>query len=181
MALQHVRHLGDADQTDADAQAVGREDADQTGADRKSLGPKDAGGKAADQKDAHSHDPEKKAGGVSAAFERFAAAVTARAGSPAAFCIALSLVVVWAVSGPVFGFSETWQLVINTGTTIITFLMVFLIQQSQNKDSQAIHVKLDELLKLAGSGSNEMIDIEDLTEAQIKHLGEQFKRKNTGS
>ncbi|MFA4913831.1 MAG: low affinity iron permease family protein [Burkholderiaceae bacterium] len=117
-------------------------------------------------------------GNLSALFERFAAAVTARAGSPAAFCVAISLVVVWAVSGPIFGFSETWQLVINTGTTIITFLMVFLIQQSQNKDSRAVHVKLDELLKLQSNGGDEMIDIEDLTEAQIKHLAQQFKNKD---
>jgi len=125
-------------------------------------------------------DSDRKRGGVAALFERFAAAVTARAGSPAAFCIALSFIVLWAVSGPVFGFSETWQLVINTGTTIVTFLMVFLIQQSQNKDSQAVHVKLDELLKLQSNGGNEMIDIEDLTEAQIKHLAQQFKNKNIG-
>jgi len=121
---------------------------------------------------------QRQRGGISALFERFAAAVTARAGSPAAFCIAISLVVVWAVSGPIFGFSETWQLVINTGTTIITFLMVFLIQQSQNKDSRAVHVKLDELLKLQSNGGDEMIDIEDLTEAQIKHLAQQFKNKD---
>lgn len=121
---------------------------------------------------------QRQSGGVSALFERFAAAVTARAGSPAAFCIAISFVVVWAVSGPIFGFSETWQLVINTGTTIITFLMVFLIQQSQNKDSRAVHVKLDELLKLQSNGGDEMIDIEDLTEAQIKHLAQQFKNKD---
>lgn len=119
-----------------------------------------------------------KGGGVSAVFERFAALVTAHAGSPAAFCMALLLVLVWAISGPIFGYSETWQLVINTGTTIITFLMVFLIQQSQNKDSHAIHVKLDELLKLGGSEGDRMIDIEDLTEAQIEHLREQFTRKN---
>lgn len=119
--------------------------------------------------------------GIKAVFERFAARVTEHAGSPAAFCVALALVLVWAISGPVFGFSETWQLVINTGTTIITFLMVFLIQQSQNKDSHAIHVKLDELLKLAGSEGEQMIDIEDLTEEQIEHLKEQIRRKNAGS
>lgn len=122
-----------------------------------------------------------KRGGVKALFERFAARVTAHAGSPAAFCTALGLVLVWALSGPIFGFSETWQLVINTGTTIITFLMVFLIQQSQNKDSHAVHVKLDELLKLAGSEGEQMIDIEDLTEAQIEHLKEQFRRKDASS
>lgn len=119
----------------------------------------------------------KKQGGLTAMFERFAAAITARAGSPAAFCLALSLVVIWALSGPLFGFSEKWQLVINSGTTIVTFLMVFLIQQSQNKDSQAVHLKLDELLKLQSDSGNEMIDIEDLTEEQIKHLAAQFKRK----
>ncbi len=109
-------------------------------------------------------------------FDHFAAAVTRKAGSPATFILALLLVVIWAVTGPLFDYSETWQLVINTGTTIITFLMVFLIQQSQNKDSEAMHVKLDELLKNQSETSEEMIDIEDLTEEQIHHLAEQFKR-----
>jgi len=80
------------------------------------------------------------------AFDHFASKVTRWAGTPVAFCVALICVAVWAVAGPFFGFSENWQLVINTGTTIVTFLMVFLIQQSQNKDSVAVHLKLNELL-----------------------------------
>lgn len=120
---------------------------------------------------------EENESGMAAKFDRFASRVTELAGSPIAFCLALLVVLVWAISGPVFGFSETWQLVINTGTTIITFLMVFLIQQSQNKDSRAVHVKLDELLKLQINGGDEMIDIENLSEHQVRHLAEQFRRK----
>ncbi|WP_412034085.1 low affinity iron permease family protein [Pollutimonas sp. M17] len=94
-----------------------------------------------------------------------------------AFSLAFLVVLAWAVSGPIFQYSETWQLVINTGTTIITFLMVFLIQQSQNKDSQAMHLKLDELLQSIKEARDEMIDIEDLSEEELQKLAEQFKRK----
>jgi low affinity Fe/Cu permease len=111
------------------------------------------------------------------AFDRFATHVTKWAGSPLAFTLAFIVVLAWAVSGPVFHYSETWQLVINTGTTIITFLMVFLIQQSQNKDSQAMHLKLDELLEAVKDAREEMIDIEDLSEEELQKLAEQFKRK----
>jgi low affinity Fe/Cu permease len=103
-------------------------------------------------------------------FDRFASAVTRWGGSPAAFCLALLLVMVWAALGPVFRFSENWQLVINTGTTIITFLMVFLIQQSQNKDSVAVHLKLNELLAANRAASNRMIGIEDLGEQDLREL-----------
>ena len=96
-------------------------------------------------------------------FDRFSCRVTRATGSPAAFLIALLSVIIWAVSGPVFQFSETWQLVINTGTTIITFLMVFIIQQAQNKDTVAIHLKLNELIAATKGASNRMIDVEDLT------------------
>jgi low affinity Fe/Cu permease len=100
-------------------------------------------------------------------FDRFAGIVTRVAGSPYAFSLALLIVVVWAASGPLFHFSETWQLVINTGTTIVTFLMVFLIQQSQNKDSIAIHLKLNELIASHEVASNRMIAIEDLDEEDL--------------
>lgn len=110
-------------------------------------------------------------------FDQCASHVTKWAGSPLAFSLAFLVVLAWAVSGPIFQYSETWQLVINTGTTIITFLMVFLIQQSQNKDSQAMHLKLDELLQSIKEARDEMIDIEDLSEEELRKLAEQFKRK----
>ncbi len=104
------------------------------------------------------------------AFDRFASGVTRGAGSPVAFCAALFTVMAWAAVGPVFHFSEDWQLVINTGTTIITLLMVFLIQQSQNKDSVAIHLKLNELLAANREASNRMIGIEDLDEQDLRDV-----------
>jgi low affinity Fe/Cu permease len=113
---------------------------------------------------------------VLAAFDRFASRVTRWAGSPAAFCLAIIAVAVWAAVGPVFGFSENWQLVINTGTTIITFLMVFLIQQSQNKDSVAVHLKLNELLAASQNASNRMVGIEDLDEQALKELADFYVR-----
>jgi len=103
-------------------------------------------------------------------FEQFSNAATKFTGSSSAFIIALLIVIVWAVSGPVFHYSETWQLVINTGTTIITFLMVFLIQKAQNKDGKAIQLKLNELLAAHERASNRMVDIEDLTEAELDQL-----------
>src|SRR6201985_2467257 len=103
-------------------------------------------------------------------FERFSNWATAATGSSAAFIVAAATVVVWAITGPVFHYSETWQLIINTGTTIVTFLMVFLIQKSQNKDSKAIHLKLNELLASHQGASNRMVDIEDLTEKELDHL-----------
>ena len=97
-------------------------------------------------------------------FDRIANAVTRVAGSPAASIVAFLLIVVWAVTGPIFKFSDTWQLVINTGTTIITFLMVFVIQQTQNKDTMALQLKLNELIACNEKASNRLIDIESLTE-----------------
>jgi low affinity Fe/Cu permease len=103
-------------------------------------------------------------------FERFANAATHFTGSSAAFLIAAAIVLVWGITGPVFDFSETWQLIINTGTTIVTFLMVFLIQKSQNKDSKAIHLKLNELISAMPTASNRIVDIEDLSEEELDHL-----------
>lgn len=103
-------------------------------------------------------------------FERFANAATKFTGSSPAFIAATAVVFLWAVTGPLFNYSETWQLVINTGTTIITFLMVFLIQKSQNKDSKAIQLKLNELIAAHERASNRMVDIEDLTEAELDQL-----------
>lgn len=107
-------------------------------------------------------------------FERFANSATKFTGSSAAFIIATLIVIIWAVTGPVFNYSETWQLVINTGTTIITFLMVFLIQKAQNKDSKAIQLKLNELIAASRQASNRMVDIEDLTEKELDHLHQYF-------
>lgn len=103
-------------------------------------------------------------------FEKFANWATNATGSSAAFIIAIVTIIVWAVTGPVFKYSDTWQLVINTGTTIVTFLMVFLIQKTQNKDSKAIHLKLNELLASHQGASNRMVDLEDLTESELDQL-----------
>jgi low affinity Fe/Cu permease len=102
-------------------------------------------------------------------FDRAANAVAHQAGRPGTFALALFVVVAWAVTGPVFQYSDTWQLVINTGTTIVTFLMVFLIQNSQNRDSAAIQVKLDELIR-ASAGKNFFVGIEHLTEQELERL-----------
>jgi low affinity Fe/Cu permease len=100
--------------------------------------------------------------------EKFSTAVTSAAGSTPAFIIALSLVICWAITGPMFNYSEEWQLVINTGTTIITFLMVFLIQKSQNKDSLAIQLKLNELVASHEFASNRLVNVENMTEDELK-------------
>lgn len=103
-------------------------------------------------------------------FDRFASWVTRLAGSPGAFALALAVVVGWALTGPSLGYSETWQLVINTGTTIVTFLMVFLIQQAQNKDSRALHIKLNELIAASKLTSNRTISVEDLDASELEVL-----------
>ena len=117
-------------------------------------------------------------------FEVFSNKVTNAAGSTFAFITALSLVLIWAVTGPIFHFSEAWQMVINTGTTIITFLMVFLIQKSQNKDSLAVQLKLNELVAAHEFASNRLVDVECMTEDELKvikkyyrHLGEATKKE----
>jgi len=109
----------------------------------------------------------KKKSNLSKVFERFSSRITKATGSPMAFIIALVLILVWGISGPIFNYSDTWQLVINTSTTIITFLMVFLIQQSQNKDTVALQLKLNELIAATKGASNRLIDIEDLTEEEL--------------
>ena len=103
-------------------------------------------------------------------FEAFSQRVTRWTGSSAGFASALAIIVIWAVSGPIFGFSDTWQLVINTGTTIVTFLMVFLIQRSQNRDALAVHIKLNEIVAAMQGASNRMIDVEDLSEEELRVL-----------
>ena len=103
-------------------------------------------------------------------FEKFSSKVTKATGSSAAFIMAFLVILIWIVSGPAFHFSNTWQLVINTGTTIITFLMVFVIQQSQNKDTIAIQLKLNELIAASSKASNRLIDIEDLTAKELETL-----------
>jgi low affinity Fe/Cu permease len=102
-------------------------------------------------------------------FEKFAAKVTKATGKPLAFILAVVVILAWAITGPFFQYSNTWQLVINTGTTIITFLMVFVIQQSQNKDTIALQIKLNELIA-ASSASNRLIDVEDITEEELETL-----------
>jgi low affinity Fe/Cu permease len=113
---------------------------------------------------------------VGRVLERFSRVVSERAGSSAAFAVAFLTIVVWAVVGPWAGFSSTWQLVINTATTIVTFLMVFLIQRAQNKDTRAIELKLDELIASVAGASNSLIDAEDLTEEELEDLREKFRR-----
>jgi low affinity Fe/Cu permease len=103
-------------------------------------------------------------------FEAFSKIITRWTGSTGAFACALGVIVVWALLGPVFGFSDTWQLVINTGTTIVTFLMVFLIQRAQNKDSLAIHLKLNEIVAALSGASNRLVDVESLSEKELAQL-----------
>ncbi|MDF2931563.1 MAG: low affinity iron permease family protein [Chryseobacterium sp.] len=109
-------------------------------------------------------------------FERFSDRAVCFTGSPAAFIIATMMIIIWAAAGPLFDFSETWQLVVNTGTTIITFLMVFLIQKTQNKDSKAIQIKLNELIASSEKASNRLVDIEDLTEEELDELHRFYER-----
>ncbi len=111
-----------------------------------------------------------KTNSFKAKFEKTASLITRATGSSAAFLMAISAIVIWALTGPLFHFSDTWQLVINTSTTIITFLMVFIIQQSQNKDSLAIQLKLNELIACNEKASNRLIDVEDLTQEELEIL-----------
>jgi low affinity Fe/Cu permease len=103
-------------------------------------------------------------------FERFAGQITRITGKPIAFIVALLAIIVWAITGPIFNYSDTWQLIINTSTTIITFLMVFVIQQSQNKDTTALQLKLNELIAASDKTSNRLIDIEDLSAEELETI-----------
>jgi len=122
---------------------------------------------------------------LSRTLERFATAVTRWSGSTSAFSLAVAIILVWLLSGPVFAYSDTWQLVINTATTIVTFLMVFLIQRSQNKDSLALHLKLNELVAAMQGASNRLIDVEALTEKELatlhRYYGELAKLSRTAT
>lgn len=118
----------------------------------------------------------KKRNGLSQMLERFSRKATEATGTSTAFLLACAVIIIWIVTGPLFKFSDTWQLVINTGTTIVTFLMVFLIQRSQNKDALAIHLKLNEIVAALEGASNRLIDVEDLTEAEIKTLHTHYKK-----
>jgi low affinity Fe/Cu permease len=109
-------------------------------------------------------------------LEEFSTTVTTWTGTSSAFAIACAVIVVWAATGPIFDYSDTWQLVINTGTTVITFLMVFLIQRTQNKEAKAIHLKLNELVAAMEGASNRLIDVEDLAEDELQALHEHYAR-----
>ncbi|MEN3334851.1 MAG: hypothetical protein V7641_4216 [Blastocatellia bacterium] len=110
-------------------------------------------------------------------FTAFASKAAKAVGSYWAFLLALLIVVIWGLTGPLFHYSDTWQLVINTGTTIITFLMVFLIQNTQNRDAKAMHLKLDELISAVNEAHNEMIDIEDLSDKQLEEIAAHYRKK----
>jgi len=118
----------------------------------------------------------KKRSGLGQLLERFSRKATEATGTSTSFILALSVIILWIVTGPLFHFSDTWQLVINTSTTIVTFLMVFLIQRSQNKDALAIHLKLNEIVAAMEGASNRLIDVEDLTEAEIKTLHKHYQK-----
>jgi low affinity Fe/Cu permease len=109
-------------------------------------------------------------------FRKFAQKTSIIAGNAWAFSIATVIILIWAITGPMFGFSDTWQLVINTGTTIITFLMVFLIQNTQNRESKTVQLKLDELVRSIKDARDSFIDLEDLTDEELARLQEQFER-----
>lgn len=115
-------------------------------------------------------------GKSSSLFTRFAKAASHAMGHPIAFIAALGVIAVWSITGPLLGFSDTWQLVINTGTTIVTFLMVFLIQNTQNRDTAAIQVKLDELIRVLDKADNALLDLEELEEKELERIRSQYER-----
>jgi low affinity Fe/Cu permease len=116
---------------------------------------------------------------VKAFFRKMAKAIAFAIGSPYAFALALGGVILWACLGPLFGFSDTWQLVINTSTTIITFLVVFMIQNTQNRDSKALHLKMDELIRAIDAARNGLIDSEDLSDEELSRLEKEFAQLRT--
>ena len=109
-------------------------------------------------------------------FRRFASAVSEALGSHWAFVAAFAIIVVWALSGPLFHYDDHWQLIINTGTTVVTFLMVFVIQTTQNRDSKALHLKLDELIRSQGKARNVFADLENASEEELKRFAEEFRK-----
>jgi len=109
-------------------------------------------------------------------FTQFAKWISRVSGRPLAFVIALGVVVVWGVTGPLFGFSDTWQLVINTGTTIVTFLMVFLIQNTQNRDTEALQIKLDELIRATQGAHNALLDLEELDDEELDRIRDTYEK-----
>ena len=121
-------------------------------------------------------------------FGRFARETSRAAGRPAAFMLAFAVVIIWAATGPLFGYSDTWQLVINTGTTVVTFLMVFLIQATQNRDSEALQLKIDELIRATEGAHNALLDLEDIDEDKVDRIRKRYanlaqqarKAKKTG-
>ncbi len=113
---------------------------------------------------------------LSTAFKRFASGASRATGKPITFVLAALIVAVWAFSGPVFGYSDTWQLVINTGTTIITFLMVFLIQNTQNRDSEAMHVKMDEVIRALEGAHNGLLDLEELDDEKLDKIRQRYQK-----
>jgi low affinity Fe/Cu permease len=114
-------------------------------------------------------------------FRKFAHTTSEAVGSSAAFLVALAAIVVWVMLGPYFRYSDTWQLVINTATTIVTFLMVFLIQNTQNRDAKAIHLKLDELIRSVVGARNRLVDLENLSDEELVRLQQEFQRLREGS
>jgi low affinity Fe/Cu permease len=125
-----------------------------------------------DKKDKPAHKPSR----INEAFHKFSTESARVLGSVWAFAIAVAVVAVWAITGPIFDYSEEWQLVINTGTTIVTFLMVFLIQNTQNRDARALHLKLDELIRALTEARTGLVDLEDLPEEELDRLADEFKR-----
>ena len=109
-------------------------------------------------------------------FTRFAQAAASASGSPFAFGLSLAVIIIWAVTGPIFAFSDTWQLIINTGTTIITFLMVFVIQNTQNRDTTAMHLKLDELIRATDGAHNVLMDLENLSQKELQQVHHHYER-----
>jgi low affinity Fe/Cu permease len=111
---------------------------------------------------------------INSPFTRFAKRTSTYTGRPATFIIAVLVIVVWAATGPLFGYSDTWQLVINTGTTIITFLMVFLIQNTQNRDTEALQIKLDELIRAVETANNSLLDLEEMDDKELDRIRETY-------
>ena len=123
----------------------------------------------------HNHKPRDHRTPPPSRFDRVARWTERQVGRPAAFALALLTVTLWAATGPLFGWSDTWQLVINTGTTIVTFLMVFLVQNTQNRDARALHLKLDELIRSVQDARNKLIDLENCSDEEIERIENQFR------